>query len=449
MRDLVVLGGSSHPNLTRLICRNLTIEQGEVISKKFSNGETRIEIQDSVREKDVFIVQSGCGNVNDNFIELLIMIAACKTASAKRVTAVLPLFPYSRQPDVPHAASLTGAPSISTKKEQYTFESAPGTPRPLSRNGVFGETSNIAPPTPNFNLLERASTKNLRNPVPNKPFMPTSIVTNSASTNIPTVDAYGKTDSGYKQWVAQNGTLIANLMSTAGADRMITMDLHDPQFQGFFNIPVDNLYSKPLLKHYIMDYIPNYHECVIVLPDSGGAKRATSLADALGCSFALIHKERRAMAAKSPPSTAASGASAGSMIPPAMVKQPSYSGTNASMVATTMLVGEVKDKVCVLVDDLVDTSYTITRAAKLLKDQGAKYVYALVTHGVFSGDAINRVNKSAIDKVITTNSVPQVDHVNQIKNEKLEVLDISRILAESIRRIHNGESVSMLFDHGW
>ena len=446
MRDLFVLGGSSHPNLTRSICRNLTIDQAFVDSKKFSNGETSIEIQDSVREKDVFIIQSGCGHVNDNFLELLIMIAACKTASAKRVTAVLPLFPYSRQPDVPHAASLTGAPSVSTKKDKYTFESAPGTPRPLSR----GESEAEGPvsPTPSSanssqqteTLLSKATMNNVKQPVPTRvntkipSYTPTSIVTNSAATNLPCVDVYGKTELGYKHWIAHNGPFIANLLTTAGADRCITMDLHDPQFQGFFNIPVDNLYSKPLLKHYIIDYIPNYLDCVIVSPDSGGAKRATSIADALGCSFALIHKERRAKVANTPPSTNATNTGLHSV--------------QNSLVATTMLVGDVKDRVCVLVDDLVDSSYTITRAAKLLKDQGAKYVYALVTHGIFSGDAINRINKSAVDKLIVTNSVPQNDNIG-VLGDKLEVLDISRILAESIRRIHNGESVSMLFDHGW
>ncbi|ABN66853.2 phosphoribosylpyrophosphate synthetase [Scheffersomyces stipitis CBS 6054] len=451
MRDLVVLGGSSHPSLTRTICRNLTIEQGEVSSRKFSNGETSLEIQDSVREKDVFIVQSGCGDVNDNFIELLIMIAACKTASAKRVTAVLPLFPYSRQPDSPHAAGLTGAPSISTKKEQYTYESVPGTPGPfVSKNSdTFTSDSDSHTPPPTLNLGGKSVFSGLKPQVErtqsysSKFFTPKSIVTNSASTNLPPVDAYGKTESGYKQWIAQNGTLIANLLVTAGADRLITMDLHDPQFQGFFNIPVDNLYSRPLLKHYILDYIPNYQECVIVSPDSGGAKRATAVADAIGCSFALIHKERRAKVAKNPPSTAASSSSV-----PMSASNTILSSSN-TMVATTMLVGDVRDKVCVLIDDLVDTSYTITRAAKLLKDQGAKYVYALVTHGVFSGDAINRVNKSAIDKVITTNSVPQSERMKVLGSDKFEVLDVSRILAESIRRIHNGESVSMLFDHGW
>lgn len=427
MRDLIVLGGSLHPNLTKLICRNLTIEQGRVSLKKFSNGEISIEVQDSVREKDVFIVQSGCGDVNDNFIELLIMIAACKTASAKRVTAVLPLFPYSRQPDVP-AAGTAGAPSIASKKEDYTFESVPGSPRPLSRNSApLGVVSplGVSAPADSFSPVSRGTSA------------------------LPLVDAYGKTDSGYKQWVAQNGTLVANLLSTAGCDRLITMDLHDPQFQGFFNIPVDNLYLKPLLKHYIMDYIPNYQECVIVSPDSGGAKRATSLADALGCPFALIHKERRAKAAKSPPSSTASNGNAISLASGLSINTPVYAHSSTPMVATTMLVGDVRDKVCVLIDDLVDTSYTITRAAKLLKDEGAKYVYALVTHGVFSGDAINRVSKSAIDKVITTNSVPQPNNIDAMGQQRFEVLDVLRILAEAVRRIHNGESVLMLFDHGW
>lgn len=440
MRDLAVLGGTSHPTLTKDICRNLVIEQGDVNLRRFSNGETSVEIQGSVREKDVFIVQSGCGDVNDNFIELLIMIAACKTASAKRVTAVLPLFPYSRQPDAPHAAYLTGAPSISTKKEKYTFESAPGTPRPLSRNDsekstVTNETSNFSEPAlnPSANLLTKATHNNLTQPVATRMFSPEKsplLYTKHLSPSIPLLpsDVPGRSDSGYKQWIAQNGTLIANLLTTAGADRCITMDLHDPQFQGFFDIPVDNLYLKPLIKNFIIRDIPNYQDCVIVSPDSGGAKRATSIADALGCSFALIHKERRARIDAS--------------------QSLSANGPSTTMVATTMLVGEVKDRICVIIDDLVDTSYTITRAAKLLKDQGAKYVYALATHGVLSGDSVNRINKSAIDKFVVTNTTPQMDNAASL-GKKFEVLDVSRILAEAIRRIHNGESVSMLFDHGW
>ncbi|RCK55543.1 Ribose-phosphate pyrophosphokinase 5 [Candida viswanathii] len=440
MRDLIVLGGSSHPGLTKSICRNLTIEQSQVDSRKFANGEISIEIKNSVREKDVFIVQSGCGHVNDNFLELLITIAACKTASAKRVTAVLPLFPYSRQPDIPYLPSATGAPSISVKKDEYTFESVPGTPNPLSQcenqdKQLGGASVPVTPTTPGSVASVSANDGKLRMPVPRR-YTAKSIVTNSAAMSfLPQVDALGKTESGYKQWISPNGTLIANLLTTAGADRVITMDLHDPQFQGFFNVPVDNLYSKPILKHYILNFIPNYKDCVIVSPDSGGAKRATAIADGLGCSFALIHKERRAKIPRNPPLTS-------------MTNSLLSNSKNPTMVATTMLVGDVQDKVCVLIDDLVDTSYTITRAAKLLKDQGAKYVYALVTHGIFSGDAINRIEQSAIDKVVVTNSTPQSEHV-EILGDRIEVLDVSRVFAEAIRRINNGESVSMLFDHGW
>lgn len=392
MRDLVVLGGSSLPLLTNLICRNLTLDQNDVKQTKFSNGETSIEIKDSVRGKDVYIVLSGCGNVNDNFIELLIMISACKTASAKRVTAVLPFFPYSRQPENPKVA--------------------------------MG-------PAPDSGLSELLSTLTMR---------PRLISTNAAATDaLGAVDETGRDSSGYKQWVSQNGTLIANLLMTAGADRCMTMDLHDPQFQGFFDILVDNLYLRPLFKRYIVDYIPNYRECVIVSPDSGGAKRATAIADALGCPFALIHKERRI---KVSPATVGS---------PVLSASVSMATTNSSAthINSSMLVGDVKNRVCVLVDDLADTATTIVRAAKLLKDTGASYIYCLVTHGVFSGDAIEKVLDSYIDKLITTNSIPQIENIKFLGSDRLEVLDVSRIFAEAIRRIHNGESVSMLFDHGW
>lgn len=203
---------------------------------------------------------------------------------------------------------------------------------------------------------------------------------------------------GYKQWVAQAGTLIADLLTTAGADHVITMDLHDPQYQGFFDIPVDNLYGRPILKRYIQHNIPNYLQAVVVSPDAGGAKRATAIADSLGMPFALIHKERR----------------------PTKISDRQN--------ATMMLVGDVAGRTAILIDDLADTSNTITRAAKLLKKQGAAKVYALVTHGVLSGDAIERINASAIDKVVVTNSVPQEEH--QKHCPKLEVLDVGHIFAE-------------------
>ncbi|KAG9756248.1 ribose-phosphate pyrophosphokinase, partial [Aureobasidium melanogenum] len=176
------------------------------------------------------------------------------------------------------------------------------------------------------------------------------------------------------------------------------MDLHDPQYQGFFDIPVDNLYGKHLLRKYIQFHIPQYQNAVIVSPDAGGAKRATAIADALGMPFALIHKERR----------------------PTQITDRQN--------ATMMLVGDVADRVAILVDDLADTSNTITRAAKLLKKEGASKVIALVTHGVLSGDAIDRINASAIDKVVVTNSVDQEE--NKKRCQKLEVLEVGNVFAE-------------------
>lgn len=407
MRNLVILGGNSHPSLVYNICQNLSIDQSRVTATKFSNGETSVTIKDSVREKDVFVVQSGCGQVNDNFMELLIMISACKTASARKVTAVMPLFPYSRQPDIPytkHGAPLAARPigSSGSSSSKYTFESVPGSPglsRAASNNRV--ETlSNI----PMFHLANALKEKH---------------ISGRSSSSGDQQQPPPESNTGYKQWVAQAGTLIASLLTCAGADHIITMDLHDPQFQGYFDVPVDNLYGKPILQHYIQTNIADYQEAIIVSPDAGGAKRATAIADSLGMGFALIHKERRAL-----------------KIP----------GSNGRSHATTMLVGDVQGRVAILVDDLVDTANTITRAAKLIKDQGAIKVYAIITHGIFSGDALERVQASAINKIVTTNSTPQTDH-QKFLGDKLEVLDVSRVFAESIRRIHNGESVSMLFDH--
>lgn len=389
------------------MCHTLNLDQGEVNLVKFSNGETSVTIKDSVREKDVYVVQSGCGHVNDNFIELLIMISACKTASAKKVTAVLPVFPYSRQPDVPYAKK--GAPlpkgkaanGTAANGSSFTFESVPGSPRKVSDS------------TPTNLLNSAVSSLKLSNgPRPGY---------QRSDSWKPEDFSHAESNTGYKQWVAQAGNLVASLLTCAGADHIITMDLHDPQFQGFFDIPVDNLYGKPLLQHYITGSIPDYQDAVIVSPDAGGAKRATAIADTLGMAFALIHKERKKV-------------------------DPSAPFGKGKQAATTMLVGDVKDRVAILVDDLVDTGNTLTRAAKLLKDQGAIKVYAIITHGIFSGDAIERVKASAIDKIITTNTAPQQEH-QAVLGDKLEVLDVSRVFAEAIRRIHNGESVSMLFDH--
>ncbi|KAH3675572.1 hypothetical protein WICMUC_002661 [Wickerhamomyces mucosus] len=368
VQDIVVFSGSSHPKLSEKIVQNLSLDLGKVKLGKFSNGETSISIGESVREKDVYVIQSGCGNVNDNFIELLIMLSACKTASAKKVTAVIPLFPYSRQPDLPYS-----------KK---------GSPQSLSN-----DQSN--------NYLNNDSNSN-------------------------------NFFSGYKNWIAQSGTLIAELLTKSGADHIITMDLHDSQFQGFFNISVDNLYSKPILQHYIKTKIPNYENGIIVSPDAGGAKRATAIADNLQLPFALIHKERRTHNPKQVSNSTLDLTSTNS---------------NKSF-ATTMLVGDVEGKDCIIVDDLLDTSSTIIKAAKLLKNQNCGKIYVLITHAIFSGNAIELIKDSHIDKIIVTNSVPQDDHVKQL-GDKIEVLDVSKLFGEAIRRIHNGESVSILFDHGY
>ncbi|KAI6174142.1 Ribose-phosphate diphosphokinase [Aphelenchoides besseyi] len=315
MPNIKVFSGSSHKDLTRQICERLQLEVSKASLKKFSNRETNVEIGESVRGEDVFIIQSGSGEVNDHLMEMLIMINACKIASASRVAAVIPCFPYARQ----------------DKKDKS------------------------------------------RAPISAK--------------------------------------LVANMLSVAGADHIITMDLHASQIQGFFDIPVDNLYAEPAILKYIRENIANWQDAVIVSPDAGGAKRVTSIADRLNVDFALIHKERK----------------------------------RANEVENMTLVGNVTDKVAILVDDMADTCGTICLAADKLVEAGAKKVYAVCVHGVFSGPALDRLNRSVFEAVVVTNTIPQDE--NRRRCPKIQCIDISMILAEAIRRTHNGESVSYLFSH--
>ena len=309
VRNIVILGGNSHPQLTENVCNILGIPSCNRILTKFSGGESRCEIQDSVRGKDVYIIQSGSGSVNDNLMELCIMISACKTGSAKRVTAVVPLFPYSRQPDFPYNKS--GAPlsksAEAAQKKDYTFESVPATPRPGGPrssglpNGVNGLAEKLSKtvipekqqcngdyfPPKRSDTVSSFSSSNSRHPHENHSSQP------SFTTHDYEKPAHGvafQAKPGYKQWVALAGTLVADLLTCAGADHIITMDLHDPQYQGFFDIPVDNLYGKPLIQNYIQQYIPDYRDAVVVSPDAGGAKRASLIRDSLDIDFALIHK---------------------------------------------------------------------------------------------------------------------------------------------------------------
>ncbi|CAK7217381.1 ribose-phosphate pyrophosphokinase [Sporothrix bragantina] len=457
VKNIVILGGNSHPHLVENVCNILGIPACNRILGKFEVGESRCEIKDSVRGKDVFIIQTGSGHVNDNFVDLCIMISACKTGSARRVTAVMPLFPYSRQPDLPYnknGAPLSKGPTLSisgtpTKKDDYTFESVPATPgQDRPKSAALTTTSDLSKALSKTAISNgsaaRANGSSINGGSESGQFRPgtASSSNGGAAAGGTTTPTHGrKNDSissqaapftthdydnhtlissfqakpGYKQWVAQAGILVADLLTCAGADHVITMDLHDPQYQGFFDVPVDNLYGKPLLQRYIQQNIPNFKEAVIVSPDAGGAKRATAIADSLGMDFALIHKERR----------------------PTKITDRQN--------ATMMLVGNVTGRVCILVDDLADTANTITRAAKLLKKEGATYCYALLTHGVLSGEAIPRLNASALDKIVVTNSVPQSEH--RMQCPKLEVLDISPVFAEAIRRVHHGESISVLFQY--
>lgn len=456
MGDIVILGGNSHPELVKMICDNLGVHPSRVQLGKFSNGETSISVSESVREKDVYVIQSGCGHVNDSFMELLILISACKTASASRVTAVMPYFCYSRQPDIPYTAK--GAPLISKVKEsraidgkeaQSPLNSTLMTHRP-GEDSRFKSLDTAIRATANTMDQHRShSGTNLKNVASFSriPMIPGGKEAGSARADAG--ELFNSQNAGYKLWVAQAGTLIANLLTTAGADHVITMDLHDPQFQGFFDIPVDNLYCQPIAQNYIQHCIPNYKEAVVVSPDAGGAKRATAIADSLKLSFALIHKERRSQLLKGPPTTTGLPLASKPLVTTFNSAEMHPSSSNSKYVQTTMLVGDVRNKVCILVDDLVDTSYTITRAAKLLKDQGATKVYAIVTHGIFSGDALSRISQSCIDKLIVSNSVPQQETIEFLGKENVDILDVSRVFAEAIRRIHNGESISMLFEHGW
>jgi len=314
-RGIKLLAGNSNTDLAQRISHHLNIPLGRCEVGKFSNGEISVTIGESVRDNDVFIIQSTSNpNVNDNLMELLIMIDAVKRASALRVTAVIPCFGYARQ----------------DKKDKS------------------------------------------RAPISSK--------------------------------------LVANLLQVAGANRVITVDLHASQIQGFFDIPVDNLYAEPLIVKYILEHIPGESDSkVVVSPDAGGVKRAKSIADKLGADLAIIHKERK----------------------------------KAGEVDNMTLVGDVEGKIALLVDDMADSCGTLKLAAETLQKKGAKEIYALVSHGVLSGNAVKKIDESPLKQLVVTNTIRLADETK--KCTKIKIVDISSMLAETIRRTHNGESISMLF----
>jgi len=291
------------PTLALTSLFRLGIELTRVLVLQYSNHETSVTIGESVRDEDVFILQSTApGDINDGLMELLIMINACKTASARRITAVIPNFPYARQ----------------DKKDKS------------------------------------------RAPITAK--------------------------------------LMANMLQVSGCNHVITMDLHASQIQGFFNVPVDNLYAEPSTLRWIRENLP-VKDCVIVSPDAGGAKRATSIADSLDLGFALIHKER----------------------------------ARANEVSRMVLVGDVSDRVAIIVDDMADTCGTLVKAANILIQNGARKAIAIVTHGILSGNAIDALNGSKLEKVVITNTVPHEEKKKLCS--RIETIDISPTVSEAIKQL--------------
>jgi ribose-phosphate pyrophosphokinase len=220
---------------------------------------------------------------------------------------------------------------------------------------------------------------------------------------------YGRQDRKVAPRTPISSKLVADLLTTAGADRVVTVDLHAAQIQGFFNIPVDNLYAAPVILSHLKARFKSSDEIVMISPDAGGTERARAFAKRLGCTLAIIDKRR--------------------------------TGPNVAEVMN--LIGEVRDKTAIILDDMVDTAGTLTQAAKALKAHGAKAIYACATHAVLSGPAIERINDSVIEELIITDSVPLGDKA--AKTAKITVLTVSELLAEAIRRIHEDESVSSLF----
>ena len=307
-----IFSGNANRKLAEDICAKLGISLGKANVATFSDGETRVEINENVRGMDVFIVQSTCPPVNDHVMELLVLIDAMKRASADRVTAVIPYYGYARQ------------------------------------------DRKVAP----------------RAPITAK--------------------------------------LVADLITTAGANRVMSMDLHAGQIQGFFNIPVDNLYATPILLRYIQK---NFAEnLVIVSPDTGGVERARAFARRLNAALAIIDKRRE--------------------------------GPNESQVMN--IIGNVKGKRVIILDDMIDTAGTMVQAAAALEAEGATEVVACCSHAVLSGPAIDRIDGSNLKEVIVTDTIPLHDRARQCA-KKIPVLPVAGLLSEAVRRIYYNDSVSSLF----
>ena len=308
--DPIVFPGSSNRQLAEEICRHLGVPLGEVLLTRFSNDNLFVQILQSVRERDVFVVQSFSPPVSDHILELLIMLDALKSASAGRVTAVIPYFSYAR----------------SDKKDH---------PR-----------------------------------------------------------------------ISITGRLIADLLVTAGADRVLTMTLHSPQVHGFFRVPLDHLSAVPVISEYLQGL--GLENCVAVAPDAGSARRAGAFAQRLGIPMAFIDKRR----------------------------------LDDKTVSSSNVVGDVAGKTAIIFDDEIAAATSMVNAVKAVLQGGAKDVYACATHGVFCGPALQRIKDSPVKRVVVTNTIAQPE---EKLCEKIVTLSVAPLFAEAIKRIHTGESVGALF----
>lgn len=310
--EIKIFSGSSNPELARAIAAYLGREPGQAELRRFSDGETMVEITENVRGGDVFVIQSTCTPVNDHLMELLLMLDAFRRASAKRVTAVIPYYGYARQ------------------------------------------DRKVAPRVP------------------------------------------------------ISAKLVADLLTTAGSSRVLTVDLHAGQIQGFFNIPVDNLYATPVLLEYLRQAVSS-EPVTVVAPDAGGVERARAFAKRLEAGLAIIDKRR----------------------------------ARPNEVAEMRIIGEVDGRVAIIVDDMVDTAGTLTAAAEAISAAGAQRVLACCTHAVLSGKAPERIRNSLLDEVVVTDTIPLRPPAREV--DKIRVLSIANLVGEAIGRIHREESISSLF----
>jgi len=308
---LKLFGGTSNLNLSKEVCDYLNILRGEMVNKTFSDGETQIEIEENVRGRDTFVIQSTCSPVNDNLMQLLIITDALKRASVRSITAVIPYYGYARQ------------------------------------------------------------------------------------------------DRKVKPRVPISAKLVADLITVAGVNRVISIDLHVGQIQGYFDIPVDNIFSAPIVLNYIRRHFKD--NLSIISPDPGGVERARAFAKRLNASLAIIDKRRE-----------------------------------APNVAEAMnIIGDVKGKTAIILDDMVDTGGTLVQAAQALIQHGATRVDACCTHPVLSGDATKRIKESPIESLVVTNTIPLGQKSSECS--KIEVISVAEILGEAIKRVYFSKSVSSLF----